>query len=531
MTNSYKMIEEGRKDELWKKHCGFLNLSMQEFMDIQNRLMIEQIKLLGTSKIGKHFMGTETPTSIEEFRKVTPITSYPDYEPFLSNRNEEYLPAKPYAWVRTSGRTSDRGPKWIPITKSFYDHLSDPMIGSMLMSSCKQPGDVQLERNDKFLMTTPPKPYISAFIVHSVSDHLNVVFLPNLEDGEKMAYGERVAAGFKLAMEQGLDYFAGLSIVLAKMGEQFETQSSNTKPSKDLLNPFTLVRLLKAVIIAKINRRNILPKDIWKLKGIMSGGADTGIYKDKIEYYWGKKPLEGFSCSEGGNLAMQAWNYKGMTFFPDSVFFEFIPKDEVDINKADPSYQPKTVLFDELEIGIYELVLSNFHGGVLVRYRMFDLFEVISIGDKEINSVLPQVRFYSRNDDIIDIGSFLRLTERDVWESIEALGIPYVDWAANREEIEGNPMVHLYIEFKNNPTQSDKEIHEMLDKIFSERIQEYFDIKNNLGVKPLLFTKLPKGSFSAYMKSKIDAGADLAHLKPPHMRPTSKSLKDLLTIS
>ena len=42
--------------------------------------------------------------------------------------------------------------------------------------------------------------------------------------------------GFKLAMREGLDYFFGISVVLARMGEQFEQQSSNSTPSKELLN-------------------------------------------------------------------------------------------------------------------------------------------------------------------------------------------------------------------------------------------------------------------------------------------------------
>ena len=33
-----------RKDwELWKEYCGFLDLTIEEFMAIQNRLMLEQI--------------------------------------------------------------------------------------------------------------------------------------------------------------------------------------------------------------------------------------------------------------------------------------------------------------------------------------------------------------------------------------------------------------------------------------------------------------------------------------------------------
>ncbi|MFH2039317.1 MAG: GH3 auxin-responsive promoter family protein [Chloroflexota bacterium] len=530
MTSSLKLIEEGRKDELWNKHCGYVNLSKQEFMDIQNRLMLEQIKLLGASNLGKHFMGSDTPTSVEEFRRVTPLTRISDYDNLLCDKSDENLPVKPYVWARTSGRTSDIKTYWLPYSRQFYDHLSDSVIAAMLMSSCSHRGEVKLERNDKFLMATAPRPYVSGFLAASILDNLHAIFLPSLEEGEKMEYMERIATGFKLAMQQGLDYFGGLSIVLAKMGEQFETQSSNSQPSKELLNITTLLRLLRAVLISKINKRNILPKDIWKLKGIMAGGTDSEIYKDKIEYYWGKKPLEGFSCTEGGNLCFQSWNFKGMTFFPDNAFLEFIPLDEVNKNKANPAYQPKTVLMDELKEGIYELVISNFMGGALIRYRLFDMFKVLSIGDEEIDSELPQVQFYSRTDDIINISSYLILSEREIWKAIEATGIKYQDWTANKEIINGTPYLHLYIELKEQGDHSDEEMINILDKQFSNLFQEYCDLKEDLQINPLLFTRLSPGSFKAYKNSMIEAGVDLEDASPSHMRPSRESLNKLLTI-
>jgi len=530
MDNSYKLIEEGRKDELWVKHCSFLGLSRNEFKDIQKRLMLEQINLLGTTKMGRALMGGKIPASLEEYRQITPLTTYADYSDMLMNKREEDLPEKPFVWARTSGRSSEIGPKWIPYTKAMYDRLSDPVIGAMLMSSCSQPGDVRLERNDKFLMSTAPPPYSSGYIARSTKENLEVIFLPKLEEGEKMSYGERVALGFKLAMREGLDYFMGISVVLARMGEQFEQQSSNSTPSKDLLNPATLWRLLKALVISKIQKRNILPKDIWHLKGIMSGGTDTEIYKDRIEHYWGKKPLEGFACTESGNMAMQAWNFKGMVFFPDNAFLEFIPFEEARRNKDDPSYQPKTLLYDELDLGIYELVLSNFNGGVLVRYRIGDLFEVIANGDEEISSELPQMRFYSRSDDIIDLGSFLRLTERDIWKTIEATGLEYVDWVAQKHTTESYPTLHLYIELAGSASIPEVKIQEVIRQSFSTRFSDYNDMKEMLGIEPVLVTLIPGGAFTAYMKSQLEAGADLAHLKPPHMKPSDNILEILLTV-
>jgi len=528
MNDSYKLIEEGRKDELWAKYCGFITLSRNEFKAIQKRLMLEQIALLGPSTIGKTFMGGKTPASLEEYRQITPLTTYTDYLEILESKKEEGLPAKPYIWARTTGHSSDVAPKWIPYTKAMQDHLSDAVVASMLMTACSQPGDVRIERGDKFLMATAPPPYVSGLLARSTKENLEVKFLPDLEEGEKMSYGERVATGFKLAMREGLDYFMGISVVLARMGEQFEQQSSNTKPSKELLHLPTLWRLLKAVVISKIHKRNILPKDIWHLKGIMSGGTDCEIYKDRIEHYWGKKVLEGYSCTEVGTLSLQAWNFKGMVFYPDIAFLEFIPSEEVRKNQDDPSYQPKTLLYDELDLGLYELVISSFCGGVLVRYRIGDLFEVIANGDAETGSELPQVRFYSRADDLIDLAGFLRLTERDIWKTIEATGLEYADWVARKDITEEYITLHLYIELAKSASIPEEKVQEMIRQSFSARFSDYNDMKELLGVEPVVVTLLMGGSFDTYMKSKIEAGADLGQLKPTHMKPSDHVLMKLV---
>jgi hypothetical protein len=406
-----------------------------------------------------------------------------------------------------------------------YDRLGDLTVGAMLMASASYTGEVKLERNDKFLLATAPPPYVSAFVSRSAQDQLDVKFLPPLEKGENMEYAKRVALGFRMAMHEGMDYFMGLASVLARMGEQFEQQSSSTKPSKELLDPATLWRLLKAVITAKLHGRNILPKDIWKLKGIMTGGADTVVYGSKIEHYWGKRPLQGFGCTEGGNVAMQGWNGKGMVFSPDNVFLEFIPLDDHLKNKADPTFKPRTVLYNELELGVYEFVLTNFHGGALTRYRIGDLFEVISLGDEELGSQLPQMRFYSRADDVIDLGNLVRLTESDIWKAIEATGVRYQDWTARKEFNRTDVSLHIYLEPKPSESITVEEFRAQLDLELSKLSSEFTDLDEILGRNPLQISFLEPGSFDAYMQQKQKEGADLAHIKPPHMQPSDQVLK------
>jgi len=161
---------------------------------------------------------------------------------------------------------------------------------------------------------------------------------------------------------------------------------------------------------------------------------------------------------------------------------------------------------------------------------LFDMFKVISIGDEEIGSVLPQVQIYSRTDDIINIGSYLILSEREIWNAIDMTGLKYQDWTANKEIIDGTPVLRLYIELKEESDLSDEDVTNLLDKTFSNYYQEYCDLKEDLQINPLVFTRLAPGSFKAYEEFMVAAGVELEDIKPPHMRPSPENLKKLLTI-
>ncbi|MCD6359032.1 MAG: GH3 auxin-responsive promoter family protein, partial [Dehalococcoidia bacterium] len=97
----FKTLSE---EELWQRYCGFLDLSIDEFMEIQQRLLMEQIELVADSFLGKKIMNGNKPQSVEEFRLTVPITSYQDYEPYLSEQREDVLAEKPLFWCHSAGR-------------------------------------------------------------------------------------------------------------------------------------------------------------------------------------------------------------------------------------------------------------------------------------------------------------------------------------------------------------------------------------------------------------------------------------------
>ena len=73
-------------------------------------------------------------------------------------------------------------------------------------------------------------------------------------------------------------------------------------------------------------------------------------------------------------MGLQPWDGGGMVFSPYADFFEFIP---VDVSRnTSAADQPETVLLDEVKPGrIYEVVITNFYGVPLVRYRSGHLID------------------------------------------------------------------------------------------------------------------------------------------------------------
>jgi len=502
---------------------------MKEYMQIQERLLFEQFEIWKDSNIGKHFLGKKMPKSVSEFRERVPLTTYEDYVDFLIEKSEKDLPKANYRWARTSGRSGKYLRKWIPLTDRMYERFGEVALTAMILSSCDYKGDVKIQTDDVLLMGTAPLPYTSGYVSHSTQDLIDVRFVPPLEEAEKMEFVDRISAGFNQGMEYGIDYFYGLASVLAKMGERFE-EGGTGKKSLSMLKPKVLGRLINGLVKSKLQGRKMLPKDIWNLKGVMTGGMDTDIYREKVHHYWGKPPLEGYASTEGGMQSLQSWNYQGMTLFPDVSFYEFIPFEEHLKNKEHPKYTPKTLLMDEVTPGIYEIVFTNLLGGVLMRYRVGDLINIVSLKDDEIGCNIPQFRFYSRGDDLIDISNMVRFNEKDIWYAIEETGAKYVDWTARKEILEGKSIVHIYLELKPDEKKSLKAIEKTIEKSLKKNHPDFEGMEEILGGGNLKVTKLPEGAFNHYIESQRAAGADLAHLKPPHMQPKDHILEKLTNL-
>jgi phenylacetate-coenzyme A ligase PaaK-like adenylate-forming protein len=456
-----------------------------------------------------------------------PITSYDHYEQFFGNENRSYPDTE--IWAHTSGRSGKY--KWIPYTRRSYQKLGERVLSGIILGAARERGEVRIKEGDNLVYNTPPRPYVSGIVLQALGEEFNFQFIPGLDETEKMDFQQRIAFSFATGMRTGIDVLGSMSSVLVKMGERFAQSGQSIKLSKSMLYPPTLNRMLRGYLRSKLEHRPMLPKDLWQIKALPTGGADTAIYRDRIIYLWGVEPYEQYGSTEEGAIATQSWNKKNMTFFPDAAFYEFIPEEECVKWERDPFYVPYTVLYNEVVPNKrYEVVLSNFYGKPLLRYRTYDLVQFPALEDRETGIRLPQMSFYGRTMEVIDLAGWTGLIdEKMVWQAIINSGFEYVDWSIRKESMENKPYLRLYIEPVDQV--ESEALRQSVHNALKDLNPFYADYESMIEKRALEVTVLTNGTFQKYMLEKQRLGADMAHLKPAHMNAPDEVIHLLLKFS
>ena len=450
-----------RKDwELWKEYCGFLDLTIDEFMAIQNRLMLEQIRKWRASGIGQTILKGRNPETIEEFRKMVPLTSYEDYADSLSLKDKSILPDDPVVWIQTTWEGGRHTIKLAPYTRSMLETYQNNMLGCLMLSTSSGRGDFDVNPKDTILYALAPLPYATGIFPLLLNDAISIEFLPPVKEAQKMSFSERNKKGFKMGLKKGIDFFFGVgsvtyyvSLSIASLGSGHKSGSGSgggDGKKKISISPAMVVRLLKAKHLCRKEGRDLLPKDLFRLKGFMCAGTDNRLYRDDLEKLWGVRPMEIFAGTEPTCIGTEIWSRDGMYFFPDACFYEFIPEKEMERSLADPSYEPRTCLMNEVEEGEkYELVISVLKGGVFMRYRVGDVYRCIALENERDQVRFPRFEYIDRIPTVIDIAGFTRITENSIGRVIGLSGLKVKDWAAAKEITENKrPFLHMYVEME-----------------------------------------------------------------------------------
>ena len=216
------------------------------------------------------------------------------------------------------------------------------------MATSRKKGDFDISVTDHMLYALAPLPYVTGLLPLLCREEIDFEFLPSVKDAVNMTFKERNIQGFKLGIKKGIEYFFGLGSVLYYVSQSLSSiNSTKNKSLGELLrsvSPTMIFRMAKAKRVCRKENRELLPKDLFKLKSFVCAGTDNRCYKADLEHMWGVTPMELFAGTEPTCIGCETWSREGVYFFPDACFYEFIPEDEMNRNMEDPNYQPRTIL-------------------------------------------------------------------------------------------------------------------------------------------------------------------------------------------
>ncbi len=193
----------------------------------------------------------------------------------------------------------------------------------------------------------------------------------------------------------------------------------------------------------------------------------------------------------------------------------------------DSKFRPGTLLIDELEEGKrYELVITNFYGMPLLRYRIGHLIRVVALEDLETGVQLPQIEFQARCDDRIDLAGFTRMDEQTIWEALEDAQLRCIDWIVRKEYNGNKSLLHLYGEFDGEL--AEEQVASVLDQMLMAKDPFYCDLQQMLDIHPLLVTCLQQGAFERYYDKQLARGLPLPERRPSRMNATDSDVLELL---
>ncbi|MBS6195380.1 MAG: GH3 auxin-responsive promoter family protein [Clostridiales bacterium] len=530
--NLNEMLQEHKDEEIWQRYCGFLDLTTDEYMNIQNRLMEEQMNLWCKSLLGQKILKGKHPTTIDEFRQMVPLTDYNDYADVLLKKRADMLPGNPVIWIQTTWEGGQHPIKLAPYTRSMLDTYKTNVTACLILCTSRKKGSFDVEATDKFLYGLAPLPFATGLFPLALNEEIDISFLPPVDEAVEMSFSQRNKVGFKMAMKQDLEFFFGLGSVAYAVSLSLADMSSSGHKikAKDLLKckPHMLLRMSQAKKKCKEENRALKPKDLFHLKGLVVAGTDNNCYKDDLEELWGIRPMELFAGTEPSIVGTESWTKNGMYFFPDTCFYEFIREEDMLHNYEDPSFEPPTYLMNEVVPGEkYELVISVLKGGAFARYRVGDMYRCVGCKNKEDQTNIPRFEYVDRVPWIIDIAGFTRISENGIRRVITLSNQPVKQWVALKEFNEnGRPYLHLYAEMEKqsyiNTAVNADILTDLLTTYFKYIDQDYRDLKKILGMDPLVVTLMKCGTFEKYQQK---YGKDIRC-----MNPDSHDMADLLSV-
>lgn len=464
------------------------------------------------------------------YQKYNPICEYKDFYPYIvrSKKGEENLlfPGKPLMYATTSGTTSE--PKFIPITKEYYENIYSKMTKVWLYSLMKLRKEVLSGMCVSIVGKTVESYSEDGTPIGSVSGLTQGTcpdFVKQMYVSPSCVFSIKdYKARYYVLMRMGIEYSVSLVVTAnpSTVNELIECVNENIdemikdiengtlsdkfnveKEIRDELQPYFKKNPQRAAFLRKLHEKYqpLLPKHYWPDIQVLNAwkNGNTYVYLDKFKDAFPKQMIHvefGYFATEcRAGLCMDG--DRDSALFPHMHYFEFIKEEDLD------NTNPKIYQLKDLEQGGKYAVLVTTYGG-LYRYNMSDLILV-----NGSYKGMPTIRLLQKINGIISMTGE-KLAEKQFTDAVESAkketgdNIKFFIGFADLH----NSVYNFYFEGDENFTEERCEAFtKLVDKKLMEENMEYNAKRVSFRVKDPIGHRLVENAFENYKAKCINEGA------------------------
>ena len=447
--------------------------------ETQEKVFHDLIKNGRKTAFGKDH-GFHQIKSYDDYKKQVAVRDYENLKPYFDRtvKGEESVlwPGKPIYLSKTSGTTS--GAKYIPLTKDSIPHHIKAARNAILHYIAETGKAKFVDGKMIFLQGSPELDYsgaiptgrLSGIVAHHVPGYLQKNRMPSFETNCIEDWEEKVKAICKETIHEDMRLISGIPPWVQMYFEKLIEEGKEDSIAKIFPN-FSL---------------------------FIYGGVNYAPYRGVMEKLIGKKidAIELYPASEGFIAYQDSQSAEGMLLLLNSgIFYEFIPADEVH------QKIPSRLRLSEVELNKnYAIVLSTNAGlwsyslGDLVRFTCLKPYRIIVSG---------RIKHYTSafGEHVI-----AEEVERAIKNACEQTNVSVYEFhlAPEVEPKEGLPYHEWFIEMDEDQELGD--FVKVLDQEMQKQNPYYKDLIEGKVLQALKVSRLPKGSFQAYMKSQGKLG-------------------------
>lgn len=431
----------------------------------------------------------EKISNYHDFKKQVPLRDYEALKPYIDRsvqgERDILWPGKPLYFCKTSGTTS--GSKFIPISKdSISNHIHSARNALLCYIHHTKKTDFV---NGKmiFLQGSPelsetngvPTGRLSGIVAHHVPKYLTKNRMPSFETNCIDDWETKVENIVRETLQEDMTLISGIPPWVQQYFEKL-IETSGKKTIREIFPNFSL---------------------------FVYGGVNYRPYRAVFEKLIGDSvdSIETYPASEGFIAFQDHPDHQGLLLILNKgIFYEFVPLEEVG------SENPTRLCLEEVELGVNYALILNTNAG-LWGYSIGDTVKFVSKSPYRI-IVSGRVKHYTSafGEHVI-----AEEVEYSMQNAAKEHGAEIVDFhvCPNVSEKKGASFHQWFVEFSKEPKNIES-FRKSLDQHMCHKNVYYKDLIDGGMLNTLHISKVKKGGFLAYMKSKGKLGGQN---KPPRL--------------